>query len=94
MYEEFKQFEEFKYLNNLRFLLFLARIYYSPPFSDGDCCVMDTNGHFPGKKEINTEKTPMGESYKMHTHRLKKEWSCERWVQADTRANWKTTNIY
>ena len=31
---------------------------------------------------------------KMDTPGLKKEWSCERWVQADTRANMKTTLIY
>lgn len=30
----------------------------------------------------------------MDTPGLKKEWSCERWVQADTRANMKTTLIY
>ena len=41
MYKEFKEFKEFKFLKNLRFCVFLARIYYSPPFSDGDCCVMD-----------------------------------------------------
>ena len=31
---------------------------------------------------------------KMDTPGLKKEWSCERWVQADTRANMKTALIY